>query len=101
MLPLVDGDIGDPRTAADCGYLPYRDFWPIDVLVNKAGVFLFRSPSTEYTTKTSTLESPTTLAGFCTCPILRMSNCSAKSAASSTIFKTLADQPIAGVGAAR
>src|SRR6201984_2060711 len=48
-VALVDGDIGDPRTAAKIVDTAVSRFGRIDVLVNNAGVFIPK-PFTEYTT---------------------------------------------------
>ena len=49
-LALVDGDIGDPRTAAKIVDTAVSKFGRIDVLINNAGVFIPK-PFTEYTTE--------------------------------------------------
>jgi NAD(P)-dependent dehydrogenase (short-subunit alcohol dehydrogenase family) len=49
-VALVDGDIGDPRTAAKIVDTAVSRFGRIDVLVNNAGVFIPK-PFTEYTTE--------------------------------------------------
>src|SRR6202021_4208514 len=49
-LALVDGDIGDPSTAAKIVDTAVSKFGRIDVLVNNAGVFIPK-PFTEYTTE--------------------------------------------------
>src|SRR5215471_10027476 len=62
-LALVDGDIGDPKTAAKIVDTAVSRFGRIDVLVNNAGIFVPK-PFTEYTTEDfNALVSPT-LAGF-------------------------------------
>src|SRR6202041_2232430 len=48
-VALVDGDIGDPRTAARIVDAAVSRFGRIDVLVNNAGIFIPK-PFTEYTT---------------------------------------------------
>jgi NAD(P)-dependent dehydrogenase (short-subunit alcohol dehydrogenase family) len=62
-LALVDGDIGDPRTAAAIVDTAVSRFGRIDVLINNAGVFIPK-PFTEYTTEDFTTLVSTTLAGF-------------------------------------
>src|ERR1700686_1150084 len=52
-VALVDGDIGDPSTAATIVDTAVLRFGRIDVLINNAGV-LFRSPSPNTQQKTST-----------------------------------------------
>ena len=49
-LALVDGDIGDPKTAAEIVDTAVSRFGRIDVLVNNAGIFILK-PFTEYTTE--------------------------------------------------
>src|SRR6202162_5676246 len=48
-VALIDGDIGDPRTAAKIVDAAVSKFGRIDVLINNAGVFIPK-PFTEYTT---------------------------------------------------
>src|SRR6476619_2131032 len=47
-VALVDGDIGDPRTAAKIVDTAVSRFGRIDVLVNNAGI-LIAKPFTDYT----------------------------------------------------
>ena len=49
-VALVDGDIGDPRTAAKIVDTAVSRFGRIDVLINNAGVFIPK-PFIEYTTE--------------------------------------------------
>src|ERR1700750_2097405 len=60
---LVDGDIGDPATAATIVDTAVSRFGRIDVLINNAGVFIPKS-FTEYTTEDFNTLVSTTLAGF-------------------------------------
>src|SRR5580692_2718132 len=62
-VALVDGDIGDPRTAAKIADTAVSRFGRIDVLINNAGVFIPK-PFTEYTTEDFNTLVSTTLAGF-------------------------------------
>src|SRR5712671_42203 len=62
-VALVDGDIGDPRTAAKIVDTAVSRFGRIDVLVNNAGVFIPK-PFTEYTTEDFNTLVSITLAGF-------------------------------------
>src|SRR5258707_15509860 len=62
-LALVDGDIGDPRTAAKIVDTAVSRFGRIDGLINNAGVFIPKS-FTEYTTEDFNTLVSTTLAGF-------------------------------------
>src|ERR1700722_16934295 len=48
-VALVDGDIGDPGTAARIVDTAVSRFGRIDVLINNAGIFVPK-PFTEYTT---------------------------------------------------
>src|SRR5215468_1242039 len=96
----VDGDIGDPRTAARIVDTAISQFGRIDVLINNAGVFIPK-PFIEYTTEDFNTLVSTTLAGF-----LYVSQLTAKqmlrqkSGSIINVSTTLVDQPIAGVGAA-
>src|SRR5579872_7393934 len=49
-LALVDGDIGNPQTAASAVEAAINNFGTIDVLVNNAGIFL-NKPFTDFTTE--------------------------------------------------
>src|ERR1700734_2874072 len=62
-VALVDGDIGDPRTAAKIVDAAVSRFGRIDVLINNAGVFIPK-PFTEYTTEDFNTLVSITLAGF-------------------------------------
>src|SRR6516164_1031983 len=62
-LALVDGDIGDPGTAAAIVDTAVSRFGRIDVLINNAGIFIPK-PFTEYTTEDFNTLVSTTLAGF-------------------------------------
>jgi len=62
-LALVDGDIGDPKTAAKIVDTAVSRFGRIDVLVNNAGIFIPK-PFTEYTTGDFNALVSTALAGF-------------------------------------
>ena len=99
-LALVDGDIGDPRTAAKIGDTAISKFGRIDVLINNAGVFIPK-PFTEYTTEDFDTLVSTTLAGFLYVSQLAIKQMlRQKSGSIINISTTLVDQPIAGVGAA-
>lgn len=96
-LALVEGDIGDPKTAAKIVDAAVSRFGRIDVLINNAGVFIPR-PFTEYTTEDFNALVSTTLAGF-----LYVSQLSAKqmlrqkSGSIVNVSTTLVDHPVAGV----
>src|SRR5262249_42095359 len=93
----VDGDIGDPATAARIVDTAISRFGRIDVLINNAGVFISK-PFTEYTAEDLNRLVSTTLAGF-----LYVSQLAAtqmlrqKSGSIINVSTTLVDQPIAGV----
>jgi NAD(P)-dependent dehydrogenase (short-subunit alcohol dehydrogenase family) len=99
-VALVDGDIGDPGTAARIVDTAVSRFGRIDVLINNAGVFISK-PFTDYTTEDFNTLVSTTLGGF-----LYVSQLAAKqmllqkSGSIINVSTTLVDQPIAGVGAA-
>src|SRR5258706_15027171 len=94
---LVDGYIGDPRTAAKIVDTAVSRFGRIDVLVNNAGIFIPK-PFTEYTTEDLNALVSTTLAGF-----LYVSQLAAKRMLQQkgggivNVSTALVDQPIAGV----
>ena len=97
---LVDGDIGDPSTAATIVDTAVSRFGRIDVLINNAGVFIPK-PFTEYTTEDFNTLVSTTLAGFLYVSQLAVKQMlRQKSGSIVNISTTLVDQPIAGVGAA-
>src|SRR5438552_7964249 len=58
-VALVDGDIGDPRTAAKIVDTAVSRFGRIDVLINNAGVFIPK-PFTAYTTEDFNTQDYTT-----------------------------------------
>src|SRR6266403_3325987 len=99
-LALVDGDIGDPKTAARIVDTALSRFGRVDVLINNAGIFIPK-PFTEYTTEDLNALVSTTLAGF-----LHVSQLSVKqmlrqkTGSIVNISTTFVDQPIAGASAA-
>jgi NAD(P)-dependent dehydrogenase (short-subunit alcohol dehydrogenase family) len=99
-LALVDGDIGDRSTAAKIVDTAVSKFGGIDVLINNAGVFIPR-PFTEYTSEDFNALVSTTLAGFLYVSQLAVKQMlQQKSGSIVNISTTLADQPVAGFGAA-
>jgi len=62
-LALVDGDVGDPNTAAKIVDTAVSRFGRIDVLINNAGIFVPK-PFIEYTTEDFNALVSTTLGGF-------------------------------------
>ncbi len=99
-IALVDGDIGQPATAAGIVDTALSRFGRIDVLINNAGVFIPK-PFTEYTTDDFNTLVSTTLAGFLYVSQLTVKQMlRQKSGSIINVSTTLADQPIAGVGAA-
>ena len=99
-VALVDGDIGDPITAAKIVDTALSKFGSIDVLINNAGTFIPK-PFTEYTTGDFNTLISTTLAGFLYVSQLAVKQMlRQKSGSIVNISTTLVDQPVAGVGAA-
>jgi len=62
-LALVDGDIGDPSTAARIVDTAVSRFGRLDALINNAGIFISKR-FTEYTSEDFNSLVSTTLAGF-------------------------------------
>ena len=99
-LDLVDGDIGDPKTAAKITETAVSRFGRIDTLVNNAGIFIPK-PFTEYTTEEFNSLVSITLAGFLYVTQLSVKQMlNQKSGNIVNISTTLVDQPIAGVSTA-
>jgi NAD(P)-dependent dehydrogenase (short-subunit alcohol dehydrogenase family) len=96
-VALVEGDIGDPRTAAKIVDTAVSRCGRIDVLINNAGIFIPK-PFTDYTTADFNALVSTTLAGF-----LYVSQLSVKqmlrhkSGSVVNVSTTLVDHPVAGV----
>jgi NAD(P)-dependent dehydrogenase (short-subunit alcohol dehydrogenase family) len=99
-LALVDGDIGDPKTAAKIAETAISRFGRIDSLINNAGIFIPK-PFTEYTTEEFNSLVSITLAGFLYITQLSVKQMlRQKSGSIVNISTTLVEQPIAGVSAA-
>lgn len=99
-LALVDGDIGDSKTAAKIVETTISRFGRIDSLVNNAGIFIPK-PFTEYTTDEFNSLVSITLAGFLYITQLSVKQMlKQKSGSIVNISATLAEQPIVGVSAA-
>src|SRR6266481_6297775 len=95
-LALVDGDIGDPKTAAKTTETAVSRFGRIDTLVNNAGIFIPK-PFTEYTTEEFNSLVSITLAGFLYVSQLSIKQMlQPKSGTIVHISTSLVDQPIAG-----
>jgi NAD(P)-dependent dehydrogenase (short-subunit alcohol dehydrogenase family) len=99
-VTLVDGDIGEPATAAKVVETALSRFQSIDVLVNNAGIF-FTKPFTDYTADDFTSLVSTNLAGFLYVTQLAIKQMLAQKRGGSivTITAALADNPIRGVPA--
>ena len=99
-LALVDGDIGDPKTAARIAETAVSRFGRIDSLVNNAGIFIPK-PFTEYTTEEFNALVSITLAGFLYITQLSVKQMlKQKSGSIVNISTSLVEQPIVGVSAA-
>ena len=100
-VALVDGDIGEPTTAARVVETALSRFHSIDVLVNNAGIF-FTKPFTEYTADDFRSLVATNLEGFLYVTQLAIKQMLAQKTGGSvvTITAALARNPIRGVTAA-
>jgi NAD(P)-dependent dehydrogenase (short-subunit alcohol dehydrogenase family) len=99
-LALVDGDIGDPGTAARIVNTAVSRFGGVDVLINNAGI-LIAKPFTDYTPQDFDALVSTTLAGFLYVSQLAVKQMlRQKSGSIINVSTTVVDQPIAGLGAA-
>jgi NAD(P)-dependent dehydrogenase (short-subunit alcohol dehydrogenase family) len=99
-LALVDGDIGDPKTAAAIVDTAVSRFGRIDVLINNAGIFIPK-PFIEYTTDDLNALVSTTIAGFLYVSQLSVKQMlKQKSGSIVNVSTTLVDQPVAGGPAA-
>jgi NAD(P)-dependent dehydrogenase (short-subunit alcohol dehydrogenase family) len=96
-LVLIDGDIGQPETAAKVVEGAIKNFGRIDVLVNNAGIF-FTKPFTEFSTADFNALVSTNLLGFLYITQLTVKQMlKQKSGSVVSITAALADQPILGV----
>src|SRR5260370_2182136 len=99
-LALVDGDIGDPKTAARIVDTAVSRFGRVDVLINNAGIFIPK-PFTEYTTEDLNALVSTTLSGFLYVSQLSLKQMlRQKTGRIVNISTTFVDQPVAGASAA-
>jgi len=100
-VALVDGNIGEPATAARIVETALSRFKSIDVLVNNAGIF-FTKPFTEYTADDFKSLVSTNLEGFLYITQLAIQQMLAQKTGGSivTITAALARNPIRGVTAA-
>jgi NAD(P)-dependent dehydrogenase (short-subunit alcohol dehydrogenase family) len=95
-VEVVDGDIGDPKTAAKIVDAALSRFGRVDVLVNNAGIFIPK-PFTEYTTEDFNALVSTTLAGFLYVTQLSVKQMvNQKSGSIINISTTLVNQPVVG-----
>jgi NAD(P)-dependent dehydrogenase (short-subunit alcohol dehydrogenase family) len=96
-LALVDGDIGDPKTAAKIVETAVSRFGRIDVLINNAGIFIPK-PFTDYTTEDFNTLVSTTLAGFLYVSQLSVKQMlRQKTGSVVNVSTTLVDHPVSGV----
>jgi NAD(P)-dependent dehydrogenase (short-subunit alcohol dehydrogenase family) len=100
QVVLVDGDIGQPATAARVVEAALSRFGSIDVLVNNAGIF-FTKPFTDYTANDFRSLVSTNLEGFLYITQLAVKQMLAQGTGGSivTITAALARNPIRGVPA--
>ena len=100
QVALVDGDIGEPATAARIVETALSRFRSIDALVNNAGIF-FTKPFTEYTTEDIRSVVSTNVEGFVYITQLSIKQMLAQKTGGSivTITAALAHNPIRGVTA--
>jgi NAD(P)-dependent dehydrogenase (short-subunit alcohol dehydrogenase family) len=100
-VALVEGDIGDPATAARIVETALSRFQSIDVLVNNAGIF-FTKPFTDYTAEDFKSLVSTNLGGFVYVTQFAIKQMLAQETGGSiiTVTAALARNPIRGVTAA-
>jgi NAD(P)-dependent dehydrogenase (short-subunit alcohol dehydrogenase family) len=97
-LVLIDGDIGDPATAAKIAETAVARFGTIDVLLNNAGIF-FSKPFVEYTKADFESLIATNVAGFLYLTQRAVQQMLAQNSGGSIInvTTTMAQHPIAGI----
>ena len=100
-LALVDGDIGDPKTAAKVAETAIGRFGAINALVNNAGIFITKR-FIDYTADNIRSLFSINLEGFIYLTQLAVKQMLAQKRGGSIVTTTaaLADNPIAGVTAA-
>ena len=100
-LALVDGDIGDPNTAAKIADTAVSRFGRIDVLVNNAGIF-FSKHFTDYTIDDLQSLVSVNIEGFLFISQLAIKQMLAQKTGGSivNITSTMVGHPIAGVNSA-
>jgi len=100
-LALIDGEVGDPLTAARIVDAAVSRFGRIDVLVNNAGLF-FSKPFTDYTLDDLRSLVSVNVEGFLFVTQLTIKQMLERATGGSIINITasLVDQPIAGVNVA-
>ena len=99
-LALVDGDIGDPKTAAKIADTALSRFGRIDVLINNAGIYISK-PFPDYTTEDFNVLISTTVAGFLYISQLAVKQMlKQKSGSILNISTSMVDQPDASTPAA-
>jgi NAD(P)-dependent dehydrogenase (short-subunit alcohol dehydrogenase family) len=100
QIALVDGDIGEPATAAKIIETALSRFKSIDALVNNAGIFITK-PFTDYTAEDFKSLVSTNLGGFLYVTQLSIKQMLAQKTGGSivTITAALARNPIRGVTA--
>ena len=100
-IALVDGDIGEPSTAANIVETALSRFKSIDALVNNAGIY-FTKPFTDYTADDFKSLVSTNLEGFLYITQLSIKQMLAQKTGGSivTITAALARNPVRGVKAA-
>ena len=99
-LAFVEGNVGDPATAAKIAAAAINNFGSIDGVVNNAGIY-FSKPFTEYTALDFELLSETNLEGYIYITQLAVKQMLVQKAGGSVICVTSAmvEHPIAGVKA--